>query len=47
MELEERIEEEITYLTYLNYLRQKPKNKNIDSAIKIIERVLLKLNLEQ
>ena len=42
--LEERIEEEKTYLTLLKYLRQKPNNKNTDSAIKQIEKALLKLD---
>ena len=40
----ERIEEEKTYLTLLKYLRQKPNNKNTDSAIKQIEKALLKLD---
>lgn len=42
--LEERIEEEKNYLTVLKYLRQKPSHKNTDSAIKIIEKALLKLD---
>ena len=42
--LEERIEEEKTYLTLLKHLRQKPNNKNTDSAIKQIEKALLKLD---
>ena len=42
--LEERIEEEKTYLTLLKYLRQKPNNKNTDLAIKQIEKALLKLD---
>ena len=46
MKLAARIEEEIIYLTYLNYLRQKPKCKRTDSVIKMIEGILLKLDLE-
>ena len=42
--LEERIEEQKTYLTLLKHLRQKPNNKNTDSAIKQIEKALLKLD---
>tara|TARA_A100000172_G_scaffold68074_1_gene47827 strand:+ start:759 stop:917 length:159 start_codon:yes stop_codon:yes gene_type:complete len=42
--LEERIEEEKTYLTVLKHLRQKPSNRNTDSAIKLIEKALLKLD---
>jgi len=36
--LEERIEEEKTYLTILKHLRQKPSNRNADSAIKQIKK---------
>jgi len=41
--LEERIEEEKTYLMILKHLRQKP-NAYADSAIKQIEKALLKLD---
>ena len=42
--LEERIEEEKTYLRILKHLRQQPSNRNADSAIKQIEKALLKLD---
>lgn len=42
--LEERIEEEKTYLTLLKHLRQKPSDGYTDSAIKQIEKALLKLD---
>ncbi len=44
MDLEERIEEEKTYLRILKYLREQPSNRNADSAIKQIEKALLKLD---
>jgi|TARA_B100000035_G_C21021112_1_gene564081 hypothetical protein len=44
MDLEERIEEEKTYLRILKYLKEQPSNRNADSAIKQIEKALLKLD---
>ena len=43
--LEERIEEEKVYLAILKHMRKNPNNrKNTDSAIKQIEKALLKLD---